>query len=395
MNSSAFRLFLAIGVASAVLVGCGGGDEDDGGGTTEPVVLTSQEIIAKATPATVKLSGRLGDAKVGGTGVLYSTDAGARVLTNAHVVQGLSTITAEVEGDNVTARRVGTAPCQDLAVLELVNAPPDLVTMPLGESATVESADEVVALGFPITAQRSGSASITSTTGEVSNADVVGNEISPDLPEYPQLIQHTATVNPGNSGGPLINEAGEVVGINTLSSAGSDVVEGQSYAISIDHVKSILPTLEAGQDQVALGWNLLPLEFVPPEELAVDLIEQFGISSGLAVRVANSIVGSGDKGLYNLGSEPGSPAAKAQIVQGDLIKEINGSSVKTIPQVCKILESASPGQTLQIDGQFVASGTVDQLIDESPFRVEMKIPEDQVAMTSTTPATTSSTTSTP
>jgi S1-C subfamily serine protease len=393
MNSSAFRLFLAIGVASAVLVGCGGGDDEDDGGTTEPEVLTSQEIIAKATPATVKLSGRLGDAKVGGTGVLYSTDSGARVLTNAHVVQGLSTIQAEVDGQNVSARRVGTAPCQDLAVLELVNAPSDLVTMPLGDSASVENADSVVALGFPITAQRSGSAAITSTTGEVSNPEVVGNQVSPDLPEYPQLIQHTATVNPGNSGGPLINDAGEVVGINTLSSAGSDVVEGQSYAISIDHVKTILPTLEAGQDQVDLGWNLLPLELTPPAELAQDLIEQFGISANLAVRVAKSIVGGGDKGLYNLGSEPGSPAAKAQIVQGDLIKEINGSSVKTIPQVCKILESASPGQTLQIDGQFVASGTVDQLIDEAPFRVDMKIPDDQVAMTNTPEPTT--TTSTP
>lgn len=391
LRLSAPRLFLAIAVAGGIFVGCGGDDGEETTTTTE--ALTPQEVIQQATPSVVKLTGTIGDEKVGGSGVLYSTDEGARVLTNQHVIAGLSSISAEVNDQKVSARVVGEAPCQDVAVLELVNPPADLQTMPFGEAASVQSGDEVVALGFPVSAQRAGQASITSSEGDVSNPDVIGNQISPALPQYPALIQHTATVNPGSSGGPLFDDAGEVIGVNTLSSAGGGGgVENQFYAIQIDHVTGLLPDLEAGNDQVNLGWNIVPFEFLPPEELAEDITDQFGTSSDLALSVSRDLVGSGVKGLYVLETAPDSPAEKGNLFRGDLVTEIDGTKVRSVPQVCRILESKSPGDTIEVGGQFITSGKVGQIGDTFEPQ-DVKIPEEQMAATegTTTPTDTTTT----
>src|SRR5262245_51957423 len=147
-------LFLGLALAGSALVGCGGG-----GDSTSTTTLSSQDVIAKATPATVKLTGRVGDNRVGGSGILYSTSAGPRVITNDHVVAGTTALAAQVNDTRYTARILGEAPCSDLAVLELVNAPTDLATLTLGSSSDVQAADPVISMGFPITAQRAGSAS--------------------------------------------------------------------------------------------------------------------------------------------------------------------------------------------------------------------------------------------
>src|SRR5262245_48900092 len=96
---------LGIAVVGSLLVGCGGGDSGD---TTTTVA--SQDIITNSTPATVKLTGRVGDNRVGGTGILYSTSAGPRVITNDHVVAGTTALSAQANGSRYTARILGEAP---------------------------------------------------------------------------------------------------------------------------------------------------------------------------------------------------------------------------------------------------------------------------------------------
>ena len=372
MNKSGTRFLVCLAALGSALVGCGGGD------STTTSTLSQQDVIAKATPATAKLTGRVGDNRVGGTGIIYSTGAGPRVLTNDHVVAGTTALTAEVDDTRYTARVLGEAPCSDLAVLELVNAPADLATLTLGTSTGVQSADPVISMGFPITAQRAGSASVTTTTGTVSNPDVVGNQISPDLPEYPALIQHTATINPGNSGGPLLDGQGAVIGVNTIGSGAA--TENQSYAIAIDRVKPLLPELEAGQDQVNLGWNLASGD-------GPAAIQNLGRS--LAVRYHNTVA--------VLGVSPGSPADQAKpdaVTPLDALFSINGSDVTTVPQVCKILESGSPGDTLKIEEAYLNDKS-----DFVPYSLQITIPQSQEAISATAPTTTTSastsTTSTP
>ena len=241
--------------------------------------------------------------------------------------------------------------------------------MTLGESGGLASADPVVSLGYPITAQRGGSAGVTSTTGDVSNPDVVGNQVSPDLPEYPALIQHTASVNPGNSGGPLLDDSGNVVGINTL---GRPARQNQSYAISMDHVKGLLPDLEAGNDQLNVGWNIVAGEGEGAKEYL----------GALAPLYKQSVVVRG--------VTPGSPAEKADITPLDGILKINGSSVENVPQVCKILESAGPGDTLRVEEAYPN----ESFTEFTPFTTDVKIPEESTAPAPTEGETTTSSTTT-
>jgi S1-C subfamily serine protease len=349
----------AIGAIAGLLLvaGCGGGDDEP----AEPEPLTEQQIIEQSTPSIVNVVGRTEEGKIGGTGFLYETDQGPRVLTNAHVVDGTTALSGEIDGQKYGAQVIASAPCQDLAVLELQSLPPEVSTLTLGESGAIQAADPVVALGFPTTAQRSGSASVTSSTGDVSNANVVGNQISPNLPTFPSLILHSATLNPGNSGGPLLDENGEVIGVNTLSSAGGDI-ENQFYAISVDHAKTLLPDLEAGTDQVNVGWNLTAGE--------------------------GRIAGSPYVNVE--GIEPGSPAEKAEIFPGDAIQRINNTPVGNVPQVCRILESdGQPGETLEVEELYVSEeGTIE------PFTATVKVPDEQTAVAETPTETTTGETTT-
>lgn len=374
MNSSAIRLFFALALTAGLIVGCGGDDDDDGGETTEPVALTPAEIQEMVGPAVVNITGRLGEEKAGGTGILYSTDEGVRVLTNDHVVAGTTALKVEVAEQSYTARILGEAPCQDVAVLELPSAgTTELTTATFGESTGLESGEEVTALGYPTSG--GGSKALATTPGTVTTPQIEGKQISPDLPFYQSLILHTATLNPGNSGGPLLNSAGEVVGVNTLS--GGDTSENQFYAISIDQIKPLLESLEAGNDQVNLGWNIAAGD-------GPTVVEVFGEDFA-------SVYGGG---VIVLGVENGLPADEAKdfpIEPLDRILEINGSRVQNVPQVCKILESASPGDKLEITEEFLDFDTF-KLVESVPL--EITIPATQEPMTTTTPATTTEETTT-
>lgn len=382
---SVCRPVAAVVVAALLLLvaGCGGGSDET---TTE--ALTPQEVIDTAKPATVELFGKVGDEVVGGTGFVYDADAG-RIITNAHVVEGVSQLQAKV-GDTlptVPARVVGQSPCDDLAVVELVQKPDSLSELTLGDSDTVENGDDVIALGYPASFQRARQQQVSSTEGTVSNPDVVGNQIGIDLPKYPALIEHQAAINHGNSGGPLLNAEGQVIGINSLSSAPIGN-QGQYYSITSNQAQDVLPTLESGQSPGYVGWSLVPLSVLSPAELAADYTAAYNTVPESAMKVAKDDIQSRD-GLYVTSSPQGSLAQKSEIYAGDLITAINGSTVTTIPQLCKILQSSQPGSSLQVSSTALASGkTTDVYGDE--FDSTIKLPNAPTAAT-TTETTTSST----
>ena len=352
MHKRGVTVFMA--VAALLVTACGGGGDDGDGSASQPTTtavktLTAKEIFDIALPSTVALTAKQGDADVGGTGVIYDAAKGL-IITNSHVVAGTAALKVRV-GDQapVPARVLGVAPCEDVAVVQFATVPPGLKELKFGSSATVTNQDQVYAFGFPASFADPTTQKLVSTSGTVQSPDVAA-EPDPSLPRYPHTIQHSATINPGNSGGPLLNDKAELIGINTL---GNTELQGQYYAISIDHIKPLLPDLAAGKSQADVGWDAAPFSQVPLSQV----FEATGYGTAEQGRQADQLlVNAGIDGLFVWGASPGSPAEEAEIEGGDLIETINNVPVTSMKEVCDVLQSASPGQVLEVEGRWLLSG---------------------------------------
>jgi S1-C subfamily serine protease len=304
-----------------------------GGGDDAAKTLSTREIVDQNRAATVNINTR-GPARNdngnrvvqtgGGTGVVIDAERGL-VVTNAHVVSGATSLNASVGGDQIAARVRGQAPCEDLAVLQLRPVPGSLKSAMLGRARGIHAGDRVTALGYPgalesdLTQRK-----LQATEGTVSSG-ITSATISPGLPKYPALIQHQAPISPGNSGGPLFNDKGEVVGINTLASTGEGGRQNQNQAISIDRVRSLLPDLMANRDSGYVGWSLVP----------IDARTDF---------------------LFVEGTDAGSPADRAGLRFGDAIVELDNTPVGDVPAVCDIVNSKEPGDRLKVAGLEIPTG---------------------------------------
>lgn len=321
-------------VSTVTLAGCGGGE----GGTRQAEQLSQPERVAQAQRGTVSITGtgtavdaekKKVASEAGGSGVIIDAGRGL-ILTNNHVISGLTSARAKVGGSESTLQVVGRAPCQDLAVLRMTAPPSGIKQLKLGDSDKLKPGEHVTALGFPgsIEDEDFSDRSFSATEGSVST---VKTTVAPsdDYPRLPNVIRHQAPISSGNSGGPLLNDAGEVVGINT----GSDETEGsqsQNVAVASTQAKSLLEDLKAGKDRSYLGWGLVVEEV------------------------------KGEKSLYVSSVDAGSPADdlrratggrdRVRFVPSDMITEVDGTPVKDVADVCDILESKTPGDTLTVKG---------------------------------------------
>ncbi len=198
--------------------------------------LSPSEVVARGVPSTVLVLVRDSHGQVAnGAGVVVEK---SRVVTNAHVVDGAAEILIITSDKQVRpGQLLGLDAHRDVALVQV--ASPDLVPATLGDSNRLQVLDEVIALGFPAM-EYFQDAAPTASPGVVSKlfAQIEGLD----------FIQTTAQLNPGNSGGPLFNRQGEVVGINVarIERSGDRAVAGISLAIPIDEVKALLPSLAAG-----------------------------------------------------------------------------------------------------------------------------------------------------
>ncbi|MDX6654130.1 MAG: hypothetical protein QOH18_840, partial [Solirubrobacterales bacterium] len=187
------------------------------------------------------IESKVSEGVASGSGVVL--DAEGHVLTNNHVIEGASevTVSLESEGQKYPATVVGTEPNSDLALLKVEAPSSKLHPLKLGNSDEMEVGDPVVAIGNPFDLQR------TVTSGIVS---ALQREIlAPDGVTISHVIQTDAAINPGNSGGPLINAAGEVIGINSqiaTGGSGSNGSVGIGFAIPINTAKEEIAQLESG-----------------------------------------------------------------------------------------------------------------------------------------------------
>lgn len=250
-----------------------------------------------------------------GSGVIYKKSGDeAYVVTNNHVINGAAQIQVMLhDGQKVTATLVGKDAMTDLAVLKIA-ADKVTTTAAFGDSNKIQVGQKVLAIGSPLGSQYASSV----TEGIISAKKRLVESTSEDGQNYggSTVIQTDAAINPGNSGGPLINFAGQVIGINSMklsSSASGTSVEGMGFAIPSNQVVDIVNKLvKYGQvTRPAIGIGLVELS-------AVTVDDQKSL-----LKIPDTVKG----GVVVMSLTPNGPAAKAGIQKYDVITGIDGKTV--------------------------------------------------------------------
>jgi Do/DeqQ family serine protease len=250
-----------------------------------------------------------------GSGVVVSSDG--YILTNNHVVEGATDIEVSFGGqDQTPARIVGTDSQTDLAVVKLDKQ--GLTPLPLADSSKVEVGDIALAIGDPFGIGRTVTMGIISATGR-GNLGIEGEE---------DFLQTDAAMNPGNSGGALINTRGELIGVNTaiLSTTGENL--GIGFAVPSNMARSVMEQI-AKSGKVVRGYLGVVIQSLTPE-----LAKQFGVSSRNGALISDV--------------ENGSPAEKAGLRRGDIVLEINGKSLRDQRELQLSVSKMTPGTTISL-----------------------------------------------
>lgn len=310
--------------------------------------LTKSQVAAKCTPSTV---GIVVEAEVSGnnyygyfgnfysqpqitqgtgSGFIYSADG--YIITNHHVVEGANKITVYLSDDTqVEATLVGSDELSDIAVIKIDPTGLDLVPMEIGDSDRLVVGDEVIAIGCPAGIQFRG----TVTDGIISaiNRNVQLSENSGSKKTM-TLLQTNATINKGNSGGPLINAKGQVIGINTLKLTSE--YEGIGFSIPINGALPIISQLieygtvkERPENDFVSGEGLIGIS---ASNITASEAEYYDIPQGVLVVQINK---DGN-------------AAKAGLRRGDIITAYNGTDVKTVTELNNLKASNKAGDEVTL-----------------------------------------------
>lgn len=200
---------------------------------------TAEAVYAQVSPGVVTITSNVGNGQAIGSGIVL--DSQGDILTNEHVIAGARQMQVTLNtGQTVTATLVGSNSAADLAVIRISVPASSLHPVTLGNSGGIQVGDTVYAIGSPF--GLSGSL----TEGIVSNLNQ-GGAVSTGA-SLSGLIQTDAAINPGNSGGPLVNAAGQVIGINNSIESPVNGNVGVGFAIPINQVKQLLPALEGGSN---------------------------------------------------------------------------------------------------------------------------------------------------
>jgi serine protease Do len=313
---------LAVGVAALALQAALAVSDGGGGGAEARI----PGVVQSLAPSTVAILGQRGNEQVT-TGSGWVLDGERRlIVTAAHVVNQAERFTVRLGKNSSVATVFASAPCDDIAVLRVAGDVP-LHTAAMGDQATLLQGETVLALGFPEDA--SPGDELVATRGAVTVPRTQYRKTSPELPIYPDAVQTDAVLNPGNSGGPLVDLDGHVVGIDAATrreGAGGRQIEGQNYAIGIDRAREVLRDLAAGH---STGWTGIALGFPTIAELAERRLPA---------------------GLYVTGAAVGTPASVAHLGLGnELLVAINGLSVGTTMQTyCKAVRGLGTGDSVSM-----------------------------------------------
>jgi serine protease Do len=255
------------------------------------------------------------------TGSGFIIDPSGLIVTNAHVIEGAGAIQVRLaDGQRFQARTIGRDNRVDLALLKIDGAK-DLAVLPLGDSNRLRVGELVLALGNPFGLEQSVSFGIVSRKGMPLTVASPGFD----------YIQTDAAINPGNSGGPLVNIAGEVIGVNSMAARNGSI----GFAIPANLVKMLLPQL-AEKGRIDWGWLGVSIAEVSEDDL-----------DRLKLRAA--------RGVLVRGVMPGEPADKGGVRANDVIVGIDGTRLDTPRDLQRVVSSTPVGKKVRVvvmrDGQ--------------------------------------------
>ncbi|MCL4184035.1 MAG: Do family serine endopeptidase [Burkholderiaceae bacterium] len=250
-----------------------------------------------------------------GSGFVVSDDG--LILTNAHVVRDARTVTVKLaDRREFEARVLGVDPATDVAVLRIDAS--GLTTVQLGDPAQLEVGDYVLAIGSPFGFEQSATSGIVSAKGRALPGDT-----------YVPFIQTDVAVNPGNSGGPLFDANGRVVGINSQIYSRTGGYQGLSFAVPIDVAVRV-------KDQILATGSVRHARLgVTVQELNQGLAESFKLDRPDGALVSDVA--------------PGSPAEKAGLRAGDVVLALNGKHIERSGDLAALVAKASPGDRVTLD----------------------------------------------
>jgi serine protease Do len=284
------------------------------------VSITSSRTVLQPAPITIEdlIVGRQRHQRAKstsvGSGVIVSKEG--HILTNHHVIAGMTEVRVQLsDGRNMSARLIGSDSATDLAVLRVDEG--NVEPLPLGDSDNLRVGQQVFAVGNPYGLDETVTRGIVSAIGRRTRSD-----------SGVDAIQHDAAVNPGNSGGPLLNLRGEIVGINSAIYTRTGSFQGISFAIPSNTVRQVLDSI------IRRGRLVRPYLGVVMQNITPAIARSYGLTDTNGVLIADVT--------------PGSPADRAGLRAGDIVRSFAGKPVTNVKELDKEISAIGIGGTAEV-----------------------------------------------
>jgi S1-C subfamily serine protease len=299
--------------------------------------VTIPQLVDRVIHSVVSIDVKSNGEEDEGTGMIITSNG--EVLTNNHVIElyseggskGTITVTEYGQTKALPTTLVGYDQSKDVALLK-INSASDLPTVTFGDSGKAVVGDAVVAIGNAL-GLAAGTPTVTQGIISALGRSVTAGGEGTQTETLQNMIQTDAAINPGNSGGPLIDTSGQVIGMNTaVAGTSSDGTSSQNigFAIPAASVEALISELEkGGQSGNAGGYLGVDITTLTPA-----LRQQYGFTP--------------TSGAVILSVVSGSPAAKAGLVQGDVVVNINGTNITSSDDLQKVVQNAKAGQSVSI-----------------------------------------------
>ena len=300
-----------------------------------PAAVLPKNAINKVAetvgPTVVGISNKqetfFGERNSSGSGIIFKEDG--YIVTNYHVIKGAEMITVKLANSDkiFNAKLIGAEANRDIAVIKIEAE--KLPIAKFGDSANVKVGDVAIAIGNPLGDEFAGS--VTSGIISAINRKITMQDSSGKVTTY-KVLQTDAAINPGNSGGALVNEAGEIIGINSLKIEGSYNAEGMGFAITINEASEIIKRIMDGTTE-------------PPGEQTTNQ-DEAKVVIGIVGRNAIPEEANGVKGVYIEEVEADLGAAAAGIRPSDIIVEVEKVKIETMIQLKELLAKHKAGDII-------------------------------------------------